>query len=74
MTALNEKGTSSLKCVDCGRTLQPRDEERKWASCRFCGKPVCFSCIRYVGTTIRGSYMSYVEVLRTCKTCYVQRG
>ena len=74
MTVAREKTTSELACADCGRALVARDEERTWARCRFCGKPVCFDCIRYVGTTVRGPYMHYVEAMRTCNKCYVPRG
>ena len=74
MSAVDENTTSSLKCADCGRAVPPNDEERKWARCRFCGKPICFECVRYVGTTIRGVFMDYVEVMRTCDNCYVRRG
>ena len=71
---LTHEREASLRCVDCGREILPRDEERTWAKCRFCGKPVCFGCIRYLGTTVRGPFMYYVEVMRTCNTCYVRRG
>jgi hypothetical protein len=74
MTVEHEKVNSGLVCADCGRQLAVKDEERTWAKCRFCGKPVCFDCIRYVGTTVRGPYMHYVEAIRTCSNCYVPRG
>jgi hypothetical protein len=74
MTVMDEKAASELACADCGRRLLAKDEERTWATCRFCGKPVCFACIRYLGTTIRGPYMHYVEAIRTCSNCYVRRG
>ena len=73
--ALNREETvTGLKCAECGRGLLSDDEDRKWAKCRFCGKAVCFDCIRYVGTTVRGPYMDYVEAIRTCDNCYVRRG
>lgn len=73
MTEVHEEKNSTLICATCGRALLLDDEERKWAKCRFCGKPVCFDCIRYVGTTVRGTYMDYVETVRTCNKCYVRR-
>lgn len=69
-----EEITSDLRCGECGRLLTHDDEERKWAKCRFCGKPVCFDCIRYIGTTVKGPYMAYVEVIRTCGECCMKRG
>jgi len=71
---VTSKETADLRCSDCDRVLLSKDEERTWARCRFCGKPVCFDCIRYVGTTIRGPFMNYVEAIRTCNKCYVSRG
>ncbi|MCJ7456035.1 FYVE zinc finger domain-containing protein [Candidatus Bathyarchaeota archaeon] len=73
MATVHEK-TANLTCADCNRTLSSTDEERTWAKCRFCGKPVCFDCIRYMGTAIRGPYMDYVEAMRTCNKCYIRRG
>ncbi len=74
MVMVHEERTSDLSCATCGRVLLREDEERKWAKCGFCEKPVCFNCIRYVGTSIRGSYMDYVAAIRTCDKCYVARG
>ncbi len=74
MALAREKTNSNLKCAECGRELLPGDEERRWAKCGFCGKTVCFNCIRYIGTTIRGLYLDYVEAVRTCNGCYVRRG
>jgi LRP1 type putative zinc finger protein len=63
-----------LECEDCGRQLHLQDEERTWARCRFCNKAICFDCIRYVGTTVSGLFMNYVEVMRTCNSCYIEKG
>lgn len=71
---IHEERISDLRCTECGRVLMRDEEERRWAKCRFCGKPVCFDCIRYIGTTVRGPYMDYVEAIRTCEECYVDRG
>ena len=71
---MGQEAATGLMCAECGRALSPNDEERRWAKCRFCGRPVCFGCIRYVGTTVRGPYMDYVEAIRTCGNCYVRRG
>jgi len=74
MGTVHEKTASDLTCDTCGRVLLAKDEERTWARCRFCGKPVCFGCIRYIGTTVRGPFMDYVQAIRTCDNCYVSRG
>lgn len=69
----DETTASSLTCTDCGRAILPHDEERTWARCRFCGKAVCFHCIRYVPRRVKGPFMDYVEVMRACNECYPPR-
>ncbi|RLI77434.1 hypothetical protein DRP05_10115 [Archaeoglobales archaeon] len=56
-----------LKCVICGRELNPKEEERTWRRCSICKKPVCMEHIHYIGVWRRGLYKDYVEVIPVCE-------
>ena len=65
---------AKLTCIDCGMELLLEDEGCRWGYCRFCGKPVCFSCTHYLGVSRKGMYMDeYVEVIRLCKKCHIEK-
>ncbi|WP_456327237.1 hypothetical protein [Archaeoglobus sp.] len=58
-----------MKCVGCGRELREEDEGITWRRCSICKNPVCFDCIRYIGTWVRGLYKNFINVIPVCPNC-----
>ena len=68
-----KQGSGGVKCEDCGRVFSANDVGEKWERCHFCGAPVCFDCVHYVGARVRGLYEDYLDVRRACRKCYPKR-
>lgn len=62
-----------IVCSDCGKRIDPDDAEKEWRKCRWCKKPVCFDCSRYIGVKAVGMYSDYIEVVRLCRKCYPEK-
>jgi len=58
-----------IRCVDCGRELKSKEQNREWRECFFCKKPVCFDDLRYVGVWKKELYGEFIEVMPVCRKC-----
>jgi hypothetical protein len=74
MSKGTEEPKAELRCVDCGRPLLQEGLLSRWGPCHFCNKPVCFDCSHYVATRVKGLYVEYVDVHRTCNKCHPHLG